>query len=56
MKDARLRPRELGRRLNVGARVARQLVDLDYPSHIAQIDAALALLGKQLVVEVRDAA
>jgi hypothetical protein len=34
----------------------RRLLDLDHRSHIGQIDAALAALGKRLVVQVDDAA
>ena len=34
----------------------RRLLDLDYRSQIGDLEKALALLGKQLVVEVHDAA
>jgi hypothetical protein len=34
----------------------RRLLDIDHVSTLAQIEAALAALGKRLMVEVRDAA
>lgn len=46
----------LGKRLGVSEGSVRRLLDLDHRSHIGQVDAALSILGKQLVVEVRDAA
>jgi antitoxin HicB len=34
----------------------RRLLDLEHRSHIAMVASALALMGKEVVVEVRDAA
>ena len=56
MRDAQITRVELGKRLGVSEGAVRRLLDLDHKSHIGQVDAALTLLGKQLVVEVQDAA
>lgn len=45
---------DLAKRLGVTEAVVRRLVDLDHASKIESIQAALAMLGKHLVVEVRD--
>ncbi len=46
----------LGKRLGISEGAVRRLLDLDHRSHIGQVEAALAVLGKRLVVEVRDTA
>ncbi len=46
----------LGKKLGLSEGAVRRLLDLDHRSHIGQIDAALATLGKRLVVQVDDAA
>ena len=46
----------LGKKLNLSEGAIRRLVDLDHRSHIGQIEAALAVLGKRLVVAIQDAA
>ncbi len=56
MRDAKITRVELGNRLGVSEGAVRRLLDLDHRSHIGQVDAALTLLGKHLVVEVQDAA
>ncbi len=56
MHDAQITRVELGKRLGVSEGAIRRLLDLDHKSHIGQVDAALTRLGKQLVVEVQDAA
>ena len=56
MRDNGLTRVGLGERLGVSEGAVRRLVDLDHRSHIGQVEAALAVLGKRLVVEVRDAA
>ena len=47
---------ELGRRLGKGETEARRILDPDHPTKLAALQAALRLLGKQVVVSVRDAA
>jgi len=56
MRDAQITRVELGKRLGVSEGAVRRLLDLDHKSHIGQVDAGLILLGKELVVEVQDAA
>ena len=47
---------ELGRRLGKGETEARRILDPDHPTKLVALQAALRLLGKQVVVSVRDAA
>jgi len=47
---------ELARRLGVHERVVRRMLDPEHASKAERIQAALAALGKQMTVEVRDAA
>ena len=56
MRIGRVNAVELGKRLGISDTAARRLPDLDHRSHIAQVESALAVLGKRLVVDVRDAA
>lgn len=42
----------LAERLGVAEPAVRRLLDLDHRSHIGEVERALALLGKRLVVEV----
>ena len=56
MREAKTTNVALAKRLEVTENVVRRLLDLDHRSHIGQIEAALAVFGKRLVVEVRDAA
>ena len=56
MRAAGLSNVALARRLKVTEAAVRRLLDLDHRSHIGQVEAALARLGKRLLVEVRDAA
>lgn len=55
-RDAGLTNVALGRRLKITEAAVRRLLDLDHRSHIGQIEQALAVLGKRLVVEVEKAA
>ena len=47
---------ELARRLGVHERVIRRMLDPVHATKADKIQAALAALGKQMTVEVRDAA
>jgi antitoxin HicB len=47
---------EFGRRLGKTETEARRILDPDHPTKIATMQAALAALGKSVVVSVRDAA
>jgi antitoxin HicB len=56
MRDQGVNNSELARRLGVHERVVRRMLDPEHGSKPARIQAALAELGKQMIVEVRDAA
>ena len=56
MRDASLTQVGLAERLGCDPRQVRRLLDLDHRSRLDQLEAALAALGKRLVLEVQDAA
>lgn len=56
MRDQQVNNSELARRLGVHERVIRRMLDPEHASKSEKIQAALAVLGKQMTVEVRDAA
>ena len=56
MLEARLTTTALTDRLGVAEPAVWRLLDLDHRSHIGEVERALALLGKRLVVEVLEAA
>ena len=56
MRAAGLSQGALAERLGCDPRQVRRLLDLDHRSRLDQLEAALAALGKRLVLEVRDAA
>jgi antitoxin HicB len=56
MRDAGLTQAALAERLGCDPRQVRRLLDLDHHSRLDQLEAALAALGKRLVIEVQDAA
>jgi len=56
MRDQRVNNSELARRLGVHERVVRRMMDPQHSTKAEKIQAALGVLGKQMTVEVRDAA
>lgn len=56
MREAGVRKADLARRLGWHGPQVDRLLDLDHASRLNQIEAALAALGKRLVVDVNDAA
>src|SRR5205809_6637486 len=56
MRDQQVNNSELARHLGVHERVIRRMLDPEHASKAEKIQAALAALGKQMIVEVRDAA
>ena len=56
MRDQRVSNSELARRLGLHERVVRRMLDPEHATKAEKIQAALAVLGKQMTVEVRDAA
>jgi antitoxin HicB len=56
MRDQKVNNSELARRLGVHERVVRRMMDPQHATKAEKIQAALAVLGKQMTVEMRDAA
>lgn len=56
MREQSVSNSELARRLGVHERVIRRMLDPRHATRPEKIQAALAVLGKQMTVEVRDAA
>lgn len=56
MRDQQVINSDLARRLGVHERVVRRMLDPQHATKAEKIQAALAMLGKQMTVEVRDAA
>jgi antitoxin HicB len=55
MREQRVSNSDLARRLGLHERVVRRMLDPEHATKAEKIQAALAALGKQLTVEVRDA-
>jgi antitoxin HicB len=55
-KQAGISKAEFARRLGKAVTEAQRILDPDHPSKLPALDAALAMLGKEIVVSVRDAA
>ena len=56
MRDQGINNSELARRLNVDERVVRRMLDPAHETKAEKIQAALAVLGKRLTMDVEDAA
>ena len=56
MRERQINNSELARRLAVHERVIRRMLDPEHASKAEKIQAAMAAMGKQMTVEVRDAA
>ena len=56
MRDQHVNNSELARRLGVHERVVRRMLEPEHATKAEKIQAALVALGKQMTVEVRDAA
>lgn len=56
MRDAGVTNVALGKRLKISETAVRRLIDPDHRSHIGQIEQALAVLGRRLVIEAEKAA
>jgi antitoxin HicB len=55
-RDEKINNSELARRLNVDERVVRRMLDPAHETKAEKIQAALAVLGKRLTMDVEDAA
>ncbi len=56
MRDQQVNNSDLARRLGIHERVIRRMLDPKHATKAEKIQAALAVLGKQMTVEVRDVA
>ena len=56
MREQQVNDSDLARRLGLHERVIRRMLDPEHATEPEKIQAALAVLGKQMTVEVRDAA
>lgn len=56
MRDQRVSNSELARRQSLHEWVIRRMLDPNHATKVEKIQAALAVLGKHMIVEVRDAA
>lgn len=56
MREAGVTNVALGKRLKISETAVRRLIDPDHRSHIGQIEQALAVLGRRLVIEAEKAA
>jgi len=56
MRDLHVNNSELARRVGIHERAIRRMLDPEHASRPEKIQAVLAALGKQITVEVRDAA
>jgi len=56
MREQGISNSELARRLGVHERVVRRMLDPAHPTKAEKIQSALTVLGKQMTVDVRDAA
>ncbi len=56
MREQQVNNSELSGRLGVHERVVRRMLDPQHTSKPARMQAALTALGKQIMLEVRDAA
>jgi antitoxin HicB len=56
MRDQEVNNSELARRLGVHERVVRRMLDPQHATKAEKIQAALAVMGKQMTLEVREAA
>lgn len=56
MRDNRMSQTQLAAKLRCDGRQVRRLLDLDHHSRLDQLETALAILGKRLVIEIRAAA
>jgi antitoxin HicB len=56
MRDQDINNSELARRLDIDERVVRRMLDPEHETKSEKIQAALAVLGKRLIMDIEDAA
>jgi antitoxin HicB len=55
MRDQKITQAALGECLHVDGRQVRRILDLDHNTTLSQLTSALKCLGKELVIDIRDA-
>jgi len=56
MRDQGITQRELGERMGVEGRQVRRILDLDHNTSLSHLTLALKYLGKEPVIDIREAA
>ena len=56
MRDQKVTQSELGQRMGIDARQVRRVLDLNHRTRLDQLESALRALGKQMVIDILDAA
>jgi antitoxin HicB len=56
MRDQKVTQAALGDCLGIDGRQVRRILDLDHNTTLSQLTAALKCLGKELIIDIRDAA
>ena len=56
MRDQGVTQAELGARMGIDGRQVRRILDLDHNTSLSHLVLALKCLGKELVIDIRDAA
>ncbi len=56
MRDQKVTQAELGQRMGIDARQVRRVLDLNHRTRLDQLESALRALGKQMVIDIQDAA
>jgi antitoxin HicB len=56
MRDQRMTQASLGECMGIDGRQVRRILDLDHNTTLSQLASALKCLGKELIIDIRDAA
>jgi antitoxin HicB len=56
MRDQRMTQTSLGECMGIDGRQVRRILDLDHNTTLSQLASALKCLGKELIIDIRDAA
>jgi antitoxin HicB len=56
MRDQKVTQANLGQCMGIDGRQVRRILDLDHNTTLSQLTAALKCLGKELIIDIRDAA
>jgi antitoxin HicB len=56
MRDQKVTQANLGQCMGIDGRQVRRILDLDHNTTLSQLTSALKCLGKELIIDIRDAA